>query len=57
MTINLELTEQELQIVIGGLAELPLKVSLPLVQKIEKLYSEHLINQSVEIKSETIENN
>ena len=48
MTINLELTEQELQIVVNALAELPLKVSLPLVQKIERLYKEEVDKNIVE---------
>lgn len=46
---TLNLTEQELQLVVTGLAELPLKVSLPLVQKIEKEFNEQ--KQEIEIKS------
>jgi len=35
-TITLTLTEKELQVIIAGLGELPLKHSLPVAQSIEK---------------------
>jgi len=51
---NLEINLQEINILLGGLGELPTKIALPLVLKINKLVNKEPISEGLEKPSKKI---